>query len=641
MKRLILLLISLALFAWACSRPTPTATPAPPIPSPTFAPPPVTAGPTPVTSPPRAGAPLAIPRPPDRDLYGLTQRLRLKSTAPIPRVVNRDPVSYAAGRKDTFWAVDLDQRRPYTISAELRLVTAHAYWYIEDGFDVPLKTLAEAAKVFEERIYPSDTRYFGTAWVPGVDNDPHLTILHGRIRGAAGYYSSVDEYPTVVNRLSNQREMIYINLDGLPVGSSSYYTVLTHEFQHAIHWRADPTEESWVNEGLSELAVELAGFRSFLVDEFLRQPGISLLQWPDQPRETAPHYGAANTFFRYLTQHYGGPEKLRQLVEEPLDGVEGVDAYLAGLGYKVTFRDVFKDWIVANYLGQTGDGPYAYKENPAKVTRFRSLSAFGSDQGSVSQFGTQYINVVLPGGDARLSFQGAETVPLLPTSPPGGTSCWWGNRGDAINSRLTWQLDLRRVPTATLEFKAWYDIEEGWDYAYAEVSQDGGATWDILKGTYASPENPVGNSFGPGFTGHSNGWVQERIDLSLYTGRQVLLRFEYVTDDAINLDGICFDDIAVPEVGFSDGAEAPSKATVEGFVRLNNVLPQEYIVRVIEIPAQGGPQVVEMPLDARNRGELLLRGFGKEIKSATVVISGATALTTQLAPYTLTLSPLP
>ena len=28
----------------------------------------------------------------------------------------------------------------------------------------------------------------------------------------------------------------------------------------------------------------------------------------------------------------------------------------------------------------------------------------------------------------------------------------------------------------------WYEIEEGWDYAYVEASDDDGRTWHILEG---------------------------------------------------------------------------------------------------------------------------------------------------------------
>ena len=42
------------------------------------------------------------------------------------------------------------------------------------------------------------------------------------------------------------------------------------------------------------------------------------------------------------------------------------------------------------------------------------------------------------------------------------------------------------------------------------------------------------------------------MDLSDYAGEEsVLLRFEYITDDGVNLDGILIDDVAIPEIDFA------------------------------------------------------------------------------------------
>jgi len=46
--------------------------------------------------------------------------------------------------------------------------------------------------------------------------------------------------------------------------------------------------------------------------------------------------------------------------------------------------------------------------------------------------------------------------------------------------------------------------------------------------------------------------VREKIDLTPYAGRPIVVRFEMVTDDAVNLPGLCIDDMRVPELGFSD-----------------------------------------------------------------------------------------
>ena len=46
--------------------------------------------------------------------------------------------------------------------------------------------------------------------------------------------------------------MIVMDGDWLRPGSRQYFSVLAHEFQHAVHWNQDLGEDVWVNEGMSE-----------------------------------------------------------------------------------------------------------------------------------------------------------------------------------------------------------------------------------------------------------------------------------------------------------------------------------------------------------------------------------------------------
>ena len=234
-----------------------------------------------------------------------------------------------------------------------------------------------------------------------------------------------------------------------------------------------------------------------------------------------------------------------------------------------------------------------------------------------------------------LAFNGQTETPLLPTDAYSGGHCWWGNSGDAINSTLTGTFDLTGVSRATLGFRTWYAIEELWDYAYVEVSDDGGETWDILEGAHSSTEKARGVSFGPGYTGHSGGWLEDSVDLSPYAGREIAVRFEYLTDKRTYDDGICFDDISIPEIGFYDDTEGDGPWEADGFFRTDNLVPQSYIVQVIEL---GDETVVrEMTVDSEGAGSLTLKGFGAGLHKVIVVVAPTAPKTTQRAAYTLTL----
>ena len=226
--------------------------------------------------------------PPERDLFELALRLRPSSGGPVSRVVNPQPVSYEKGHSETFWVSDLVDNTSYTIEAAIKVVSEHAYWYVDNSIDLSIDDLRKAAKVFEEEIHPKITDSIGDIWNPGVDNDPRLTILHTALEGVAGYYGSQDEYPRETHPQSNEREMIYMDGSRLKPGSRAYLGVLAHEFQHAVHWNIDSGEEAWINEGLSEVATELAGFRASFVDLFLQNPDTQLNYWPDRDWDERP-----------------------------------------------------------------------------------------------------------------------------------------------------------------------------------------------------------------------------------------------------------------------------------------------------------------------------------------------------------------
>ena len=87
----------------------------------------------------------------------------------------------------------------------------------------------------------------------------------------------------------------------------------------------------------------------------------------------------------------------------------------------------------------------------------------------------------------------------------------------------------------------WYDIEMNWDYAYVEVSTDGGLIWTSLAGNLTTTSNPNGNNTGHGITGSSGGWTQGFFALTAYLGQDVRLRLNYVTDASVLGEGIYAD----------------------------------------------------------------------------------------------------
>lgn len=576
---------------------------------------------------------------PIRDQRLLAMRLK-HAGKEVPEVVKTTPPAYQMGAPETFWVIDNSQTPPHQFQANVTLqyITPHSYWWVQDGFNVSQADLQRSAEKFETQTYPTNRAFFGSEWSPGVDSDVHVNIFMGNVPGVAGLFSASNSFSRLAEPYSNEREMFYINLKALPPGNTYFDSVLAHEFQHMIHWNQDRNESTWVNEGLSELAPFINGYgSSSFAGVFRNVPDTQLTSWADSPSEAAANYGGSFLFMAYFLQHFG-EELTRAMVANPHNGIAGFNATLAEHGRRERFDDIFADFLAANYLNDTrlGQGQWGYKNltlDPLVITdHYSTFPAESSTE--VHQYGGDYFELT-GNGDLTIEFTGATQVQVVDNQAHSGKYQWYSHRGDETNTRLTRAFDLRNVTSATLSYWTWYDIEPDWDYGYVEVSTDGGSTWTILQTPYSATTNPSGNAYGPGYTGLSGdgpSWIEERLDLSGYTGREIMVRFEYVTDDAVNRPGWTIDDIHIPEIGFSDDAESgPNGWQAEGFVRMDNILPQHFLVQVLQI----GDKVTlkPIPLNAANQGTLTVPGLGSSSNRAVLIVSGLAPVTTQVAPY--------
>ena len=202
--------------------------------------------------------------------------------------------------------------------------------------------------------------------------------------------------------------------------------------------------------------------------------------------------------------------------------------------------------------------------------------------------------------------------------------------GNESDMTLTREFDFTGITgPVEISYWTWYDIEEDWDYLYLEASTDG-QTWDILNTPSGTDYDPSGNSYGWGYTGQTGGWIEETVDLSKFAGQKVQIRFEYITDAAVNGEGLLLDDVRVDAVNYQSDFEANDGGwAAEGFARVDNVLPQTYrlslilkgditTVTNIEVNAD---QTVEIPLSLNSGDEAIL------------IVAGTTRFTTIPAAY--------
>jgi len=174
---------------------------------------------------------------------------------------------------------------------------------------------------------------------------------------------------------------------------------------------------------------------------------------------------------------------------------------------------LFLGWL--NYAEVNGGQDATYDLGPSQHTYDTALQA---------------IKVNLPDAVTSTSY----------TTPPAGAHAWWSGRGDDLSNRLT-----RTVPAASrvvVTGDAWWQIEDGYDYLYAEWSTDGGQSW-----------HQIGNPL----TASSRDWVSKRWAYNP-GGQESLFRFRYQTDGGVNEAGAFLDNITIAggrSFTFTDGAE--------------------------------------------------------------------------------------
>lgn len=533
---------------------------------------------------------------PEAKIFDLTRRMRGRDGQPASEFqpVRATPPNESVGTQVPFWTYDFAAKKPLRITATLRVITDHAKWWVQNDVSFDLEQLRASANTFETKVYPTDRRLYGSEWSPGVDSDPHINVLLARIPGAAaGYFSSSDELPLWVNEFSAEREMVYVNALAARPGTSYLTSVVAHEFCHMIQYAKRKRSAVWFNEGQAQLCEQANGFPVQHAQTFLQLPDTQLNDWPELEQSQA-HYGLAYLFLEFARQQAGGDDLINAFMAKGIDTPADLDAVLRARGQR-GLEELFTDFAAANaFIGSSAEARYSY---PAGLTARTPAGATDQDRVTIGntlasnthEYAARYVE--LPRAAMKVHFEGAQQTKLLPTDPHSGKAMWWSDRADGLDSTLTRTVDLRGATRPILSYWTWYEIEKDYDYAYVAVSTDGGAKWTTLAAPATTTDDPNGNNLGNGYTDVSGGgkvpaWIQQEVDLSAYAGKEIQLRFEYVTDGALNLHGFAVDDIAIPGV-LKDDAETDNGWKADGFVRSTNVVAQRFVVQLLRFTAAG------------------------------------------------------
>ncbi len=233
-------------------------------------------------------------------------------------------------------------------------------------------------------LIENDEEVFGQAppnqFSPEAPNveDFLLTDIQDNIAGGAvlGYFFPLDQTDVPG---SNQMNILYIDSrEGLGSQSATALTgilsTLAHEYQHLIHYNQNPNSQSFYNEGCSETASILCGYRSRTNGTYLNASNVPLLRWSDGSVYTDLEidYQRAMSFVLFCYEQFG-EAFLTKLTSSRSNGMSRITDALTKAGKTGDWRTTVKGFQVANYVRKSFTDPrYIYQAplstSTAKVT---------------------------------------------------------------------------------------------------------------------------------------------------------------------------------------------------------------------------------------------------------------------------------
>jgi immune inhibitor A len=425
---------------------------------------------------------------------------------------------------------------------------------------------------------------------PGYYDGDKLVILVDNIRDD-NYYDP--NYPLYIAGFYSPTFEAYfdrniINIDAFdwanrtgPDGTRPYLYegTVAHEFQHLLHDDADPDEETFVNEGLSDFAEYVAGYghadgHLYAPRGLQAYPENSLVVWGDQgDLELLADYGVAYAWTYYLYEQFGKPF-IQAMFNNPDNGISGVDSTLAAAHVQKGFGDLYHDFSVAMLIDSTKAGSrYGFKNLDFKldIGTPSAPNPEAYDTPGAPPWGTDYIWIQgNPKDLAKFTFNGVD-YSANPTAWSSDGDVLWGGTGNLVDN---WAI-FPAQGGGTLTFDTYYDIEDYWDFGFVQVSTDGGHTWTSLANAYTTSDydpnaHPTVIANLPGLTGSSGGWLNMSFDLSAYAGQDILIAFRYVTDWSTLYAGWYIDNVYVDGTLISDGSSTAPFKDLSEILPINN-----------------------------------------------------------------------
>jgi immune inhibitor A len=323
-------------------------------------------------------------------------------------------------------------------------------------------------------------------------------------------------------------------------------------------------------------------------------------------------------------QNWGGKLAAYDYTIEPADGAAGVFAHEYGhdLGLPDEYDTQYSGtgeavgyWSIMASGSWSGTVPGTEPSGFSAWSKEYLQAAHGgnwqkAEEINIDEIGKKGFNALLDQANTKGTNLDSLRVNLPDkqkeiNKPFAGSKEYFSGSADGLNNSLTFDADLTKGSQASLNFKAWYEIEQDYDYAYLQVREKGTTSWNNVEGNLTTTDNPEGSNLGNGITGHSNGWVDASFDLSAYAGKNVEVRIAYISDGGVSEAGLYVDELALQVDGqnvFTDGAESTPKVTLNGFSVTTGISTTQHYYLLEWRNHQG----VDQGLDHLKRGDSLM-----------------------------------
>jgi immune inhibitor A len=225
-------------------------------------------------------------------------------------------------------------------------------------------------------------------------------------------------------------------------------------------------------------------------------------------------------------------------------------------------------WTLMSSGSWASDSPYAIGDKPVHMGAWEKLALgwIGENLAQVALGADATLELGPAEGATRGRYQAlrvdlpdlSKTTTVFPVDGA-DPNYFYSGSGDNIDNAMS--RSFATAAAAPISFRAMWDIETDWDYAYLDALV--GGVWQHVQTSASTTTNPNGQNFGFGITGVSSGWTTVTATLPIGT---TAYRFRYWTDGALVRPGFAVDTISVG--GVVDNATSTAGWTLAGFRQL-------------------------------------------------------------------------